>query len=91
MPGREEPRRCQGQRVGGGSFVDLELGASADAWTAVVAVAAVVAWVSVWPHGRVVAGAPQVSMDQVRGVWMSQDRRPEEHTKASKSVMVVKD
>jgi hypothetical protein len=37
------------------------------------------------------SSAPQVSMDQVRGVWTSQDRRPEEHTKASESAMVVMD
>jgi hypothetical protein len=30
-------------------------------------------------------------MDQVRGVWTSQDQRPEERTKASKSAMVVMD
>jgi hypothetical protein len=34
---------------------------------------------------------PRSAMDQVRGVWMSQDRRPEEHTKASESAMVVMD
>ncbi len=37
------------------------------------------------------SSAPQVSMDQVRGVCTSQDRRPEEHTKASESAMVVMD
>jgi hypothetical protein len=31
------------------------------------------------------------AMDRVRGVWMSQDRRPEEHTRASVSAMVVMD
>ncbi len=95
MLGREESRRCQGQRVGGCGFADLKLGASADAWAAVVAVTAVVAWVSEWRlqwwHGRVVGGAPQVSMDQVRGEWTSQDRRPEQHTKASESEMAVMD
>ncbi len=34
---------------------------------------------------------PRSAMDRVRGVWMSQDRRPEEHTKASESAMVVMD
>jgi hypothetical protein len=48
-------------------------------------------WEQQWWHGRVGAGAPQVSMDQVRGVWTSQDRRSEEHTKASESAMVVMD
>jgi hypothetical protein len=37
------------------------------------------------------SSAPQVSMDQVRGVWTSQGRRPEEHAKASESAMVVMD
>ncbi len=37
------------------------------------------------------SSAPQVCKDQVRGVWTSQDRRPEEHTKASESAMVVMD
>jgi hypothetical protein len=32
---------------------------------------------------------PRFAMDWVRGVWTSQDRRTEEHTKASKSGMVV--
>jgi hypothetical protein len=36
------------------------------------------------------AGAPQV-MDRVRDVWISQDRRPEGHTKASESAMAVMD
>jgi hypothetical protein len=30
-------------------------------------------------------------MDQVRGEWTSQDRKPEEHAKASESAMVVMD
>ncbi len=30
-------------------------------------------------------------MDRVRGVWMSQDQRPEEHTKASESAMAAMD
>ncbi len=32
---------------------------------------------------------PRSVMDQVRGVWTSQDRRPEVHAKASESVMAV--
>jgi hypothetical protein len=34
---------------------------------------------------------PRSVMDQLRGVWMSDDRRPEEHDKASESAMAVMD
>ncbi len=30
-------------------------------------------------------------MDQVRGVWTGQDRKPEEHAKASESAMAAMD
>ncbi len=32
---------------------------------------------------------PRSAMDQLRGVWMSQDRKPEECTKANESAMAV--
>jgi hypothetical protein len=48
-------------------------------------------WRQRWWHGGVGAGASWVSMDQVRGVWTSQARRPEEHTKASELAMMVMD
>jgi hypothetical protein len=34
---------------------------------------------------------PKSVMDGVRGVWMSQDQRPEEHTKTSKAAMAAID
>jgi hypothetical protein len=34
---------------------------------------------------------PRSAVDQVRGVWTSQDRKPEEHTMASESAMAVMD
>jgi hypothetical protein len=34
---------------------------------------------------------PRSVMDQLRGVWRSQDWRPKEHAKASKSGMVLMD
>ncbi len=34
---------------------------------------------------------PRSVMDQVRGVWTSQDRKPEEHAKASESAMAAMD
>jgi hypothetical protein len=34
---------------------------------------------------------PRFAMDRLRGVWTSQDQRPEERTKASESAMVVMD
>jgi hypothetical protein len=41
--------------------------------------------------GRAGAGAPQVSYGPVEGCVSSQDRRAEEHTKASESAMAVMD
>ncbi|MFN9905596.1 MAG: hypothetical protein ACK56F_05640, partial [bacterium] len=46
-------------------------------------------WGRQWWHGRVGAGAPQVSYGPVEGCVSSQDRRAEEHTKASESAMAV--
>jgi hypothetical protein len=34
---------------------------------------------------------PRSTVDRVRGVWTSQDRRPEEHTMTSESAMAVMD
>ena len=34
---------------------------------------------------------PRSVMDQVRGVWTSQDRKPEEHANASESAMAAMD
>ncbi len=34
---------------------------------------------------------PRSAMDQLRGVWMNQDRKPEECTQASESAMAVMD
>ncbi len=34
---------------------------------------------------------PRSAMDRLRGVWISQDQRPEECTKASELAMVVMD
>jgi hypothetical protein len=34
---------------------------------------------------------PRSVMDQERGVWTSQDRKPEEHAKASESAMAAMD
>ncbi len=34
---------------------------------------------------------PRSVMDQVRGVWMSQGRKPEGHAKASESAMAAMD
>jgi hypothetical protein len=34
---------------------------------------------------------PRFAMDRLRGLWTSQDRRPEEHTKASELAMAVMD
>ncbi len=34
---------------------------------------------------------PRSVMDQVRGVWTSQDRTPEEHAKASESATAAMD
>ena len=34
---------------------------------------------------------PRSAVDRVRGVWTGQDRKPEEHTKASESAMAVVD
>ncbi len=70
--GREEPRWCQGQRVGGGGFEDIKLGASQMHGQLLL-------------HGCRCGGCdvgmgrleqvhPRSVMDQVRGVWTIQDR-----------------
>ncbi len=53
-------------------------------WAAAMVGAAMVAWQG---RSRRIPG----QYDQVRGEWMSQDRRPEEHTHASELAMVVTD
>ncbi len=49
-------------------------------------------WAQGWSRAVAgVAGAPQVSYGRVEGAWSNQDRKPEEHTKASESAMAVMD